>query len=415
MIEGKLIKFYREELELTQGQLVKGICSVTHLSKIERNITEYSHDIIDLLAEKMGIIMEDERSRYYLLQEKLADWNNSIIMNDSNEIHRLKSEIEKDSLRNLADFNMQYHLLLARYYIFLKDYPKAKKNLAIIKARYYSLNDYEKNLYRHVDGIYLFGIGSYNSCLETLKKIDENYPNLEYNYHLAVAYFLINSDIKAYYYGQKALKYFQKTLNLIRIVDIENIILTLLHLKEPNSMDEIKQQYEKLLNVCKSINAVERESIIYGNLAFEYFRRKRYVEAKQAYERALEIAKEGDADYYRVLDGYISSCYEGKFLSKAELINLSIKGLELAQQNKYLRGQIYFEMQLQKIRQNEKGFYQYIEKKALPFFSACGDQIMKQHYEKKLFLYYMKSNQQEKAFLLSSDKMMSEISYIDFE
>lgn len=46
MIEGKLIKFYREKAGLTQGQLCEGICSGTHLSKIEREITEYSGKLL---------------------------------------------------------------------------------------------------------------------------------------------------------------------------------------------------------------------------------------------------------------------------------------------------------------------------------------------------------------------------------
>ncbi|USK33128.1 helix-turn-helix transcriptional regulator [Bacillus sp. F19] len=51
MLEGKLIKFYREKEGFTQGELVQGICSVTHLSKIERGITEYSGEITFLLSK----------------------------------------------------------------------------------------------------------------------------------------------------------------------------------------------------------------------------------------------------------------------------------------------------------------------------------------------------------------------------
>ncbi|MGA5690182.1 hypothetical protein [Cytobacillus pseudoceanisediminis] len=36
MYEGKIIKFYREKTKLTQQQLGEGICSDTHVSKIEK-------------------------------------------------------------------------------------------------------------------------------------------------------------------------------------------------------------------------------------------------------------------------------------------------------------------------------------------------------------------------------------------
>ena len=74
-----------------------------------------------------------------------------------------------------------------------------------------------------------------------------------------------------------------------------------------------------------------------------------------------------------------------------------------------------FEIQLHTIYQNEKELYEYIEKTAIPILIASGNQFVKLHYEKKLFLYYVKSNQKEKAFQLASDKMTSEKSYYHFE
>ena len=74
-----------------------------------------------------------------------------------------------------------------------------------------------------------------------------------------------------------------------------------------------------------------------------------------------------------------------------------------------------FEIQLHTIYQNEKELYEYIEKTAIPILIASGNQFVKLHYEKKLFLYYVKSNQKEKAFQLASDKMTSEKSYHHFE
>jgi len=414
MIEGKLIKFHREGLGLTQGQLAQGICSVTHISKIERSITEYSNEITDLLAKKLGITMAIERSRYYSLQEKLSKWNNAIIMIHSKEIHQLKEEIEKEPLRFLADFNIQYHLLLARYYLFVNEKPKTKEVLERIKKQYSFLTPYEKNHLRHVDGIYLFLTGNFKSCIERLKQIDSDYPNEEYYYHLALAYHSMHSNIFAYFYGQKALQFFQSTLNILRIIDAETLLLVQLNSKEPHDMEETRKEYEKLLKVCESVNSADRASKIYHNLAFEYYRRKRYSEAKHSYEKAFELISEEASHYTLSLDGYISACYKGKLLSEAELIKLSKKGLKITKQNQDPK-QMDFEIQLHTIYQNEKELYEYIEKTVLPILIANGDQFIKQHYEKKLFLYYVKTNQKEKAFKLASDKMINEKSYYDFE
>ena len=53
MYEGKIIKFYREKYKLTQEQLGKDVCSITHISKIECNQTTYSTEIISLYLRKL--------------------------------------------------------------------------------------------------------------------------------------------------------------------------------------------------------------------------------------------------------------------------------------------------------------------------------------------------------------------------
>ncbi|PET49840.1 transcriptional regulator, partial [Bacillus sp. AFS001701] len=63
MYEGKIIKYYREKSQMTQEQLGKGICSSTHISKIERSQTEYAHEIIALLSDRLGIKIENEISK----------------------------------------------------------------------------------------------------------------------------------------------------------------------------------------------------------------------------------------------------------------------------------------------------------------------------------------------------------------
>ncbi|WP_010199258.1 helix-turn-helix domain-containing protein [Bacillus sp. m3-13] len=51
MLEGKIIKFYREFQGLKQKDLGDGICSSTHISKIERGLTEVSDETIDFFMQ----------------------------------------------------------------------------------------------------------------------------------------------------------------------------------------------------------------------------------------------------------------------------------------------------------------------------------------------------------------------------
>jgi HTH-type transcriptional regulator, quorum sensing regulator NprR len=416
MIDGKLIKFHREDSGLTQEQLAQGICSTTHLSKIERGITEYSREITDLLAKRLRINMEAERARYQSLQLKLADWNDAVIMIRSCEIHQLKSEIEKEPLRFLSDFFVQYQLLLARYYLFLDQPEKAKDILDMLEKKNDVSSPFEQNLFLHVKGIYFFSTRKFNSCIQALNQIDDEYPNSEYYFHLALAYHSIHSNTFAYYYGQRALQFFQKTLNILRVIDSETLILIQLNAKEPFDMEQNKQQYDKLLRLCESVNSKERAHKIHNNLGFEYFRRKRYQESKESYEKALAlITEKTPASYYLVtLSGYILSCMKGYLLSKEELHHLSVKGLTRAKEHQD-PSLVFFEIYLLSLKEDEEELYTYIEKTALPHFKCTGSQLMYQHYERKLFLYYVKTGQTEKGFQLASEKMSNEISYYELE
>ena len=55
MLEGEIIKFYREKSGLTQAMLGEGICTPTHVSKIERGKTAYSPEIISLFSAVLNI------------------------------------------------------------------------------------------------------------------------------------------------------------------------------------------------------------------------------------------------------------------------------------------------------------------------------------------------------------------------
>jgi len=52
---GSVIKYYRTKNNLTQSQLADGICSISHLSKIESNTYSPHESTIQALLVKMGV------------------------------------------------------------------------------------------------------------------------------------------------------------------------------------------------------------------------------------------------------------------------------------------------------------------------------------------------------------------------
>lgn len=412
-MEGKIIKFYREKSRITQKELVQGICSITHLSKIERGITEYSKEMITLLAKRLQIDIKEEIKKYHLLKEKLNEWQNILILQHLEEANRLKAEIENEPLKDLPDFQASYKLILTRYFLFMNQTDKANETINDIQYNKLHLTPFEQNYLKHILGIYYFLTGQYRECINILTSIDHSvYHHNEYYYHLALAHHSIHSNIASYYYAEKALAYFQKTLNVLRIIDTETMMLVQLNSRDLHDFVDTKEKYEALIKMCDTCQANDRKSKLIYNLAFEYHRRKKFVEAFTLYGQALNLVDETDPFYTMFLDGYINNAIKGELLTKAELLAHTYKGLKIAKEQKNLPP-FYFQLHLHAIQEEEEKYYQLIEEVALPYFRNSGYTILIDHYEKKLFHYLIKTTQNKKALQIAQSIIESHKSYYD--
>ncbi|WP_226676515.1 helix-turn-helix domain-containing protein [Rossellomorea aquimaris] len=97
MHTGEIIRFYREKAGLTQSQLGEGICTTTHVSKIERGKTAFSDEIISLFSERLGIDIHKESDSFQQVERQLHLWHNSIIMRRMNLVEKIKTELESSS------------------------------------------------------------------------------------------------------------------------------------------------------------------------------------------------------------------------------------------------------------------------------------------------------------------------------
>ncbi|MGA5692812.1 helix-turn-helix domain-containing protein [Cytobacillus pseudoceanisediminis] len=414
MIEGKILKYYREKKGYTQEQLSKGICSVSHLSKIERGITEYSGEITTFLSKQLKINIQDEVRNYKGFEETLEEWKQAIVMLDTENMKVKKAALDANQLKDVPDFQVHYSLLLARHYLVTYEMEKCHKLMEKIKKLDINLSPYENNLYKHVQGIYYFSIGSYKDSIEVLKKIDSSYKSQEYYYHLAISYHAVHDNTLAYHYAQKALHYFQETLNFTRILDTETLIILQLNAQSQFSLNETRDYYYKLVQSAKKIQSADRLMKLYYNFGEELFRRKHFEEAKEYLEEGLALMKEEDFLFLTLLDLYINICYKGNLKSKESLLSDAKKGQHLSKKRKDQR-YLYFNLHLLLLNGKEDSYYDYVEKKVLPYLIQCGNKVLIQHYEVKLFRYYMESGQIEKAWALSKKIMLAEKSCYELD
>ncbi|TYS67184.1 helix-turn-helix transcriptional regulator [Sutcliffiella horikoshii] len=387
MYEGKIIKYFREKYQLTQEQLGKGICSDTHISKIERSQTEYAPDIIKLLSNRLGINMSEKIQKLDQLKSRISDWHNVIVMELKEEIDTIHCELKQEELVHISEYCYIYKLLYARY-LLSKNKPEAA-NLFIkeIQKKEKQLTGYERNLLKHVLGIYYLSINDYHNAINTLKTIrNDIYNNPEFYYHLAIAYHSVRLPVLAYFYAQKSRQFFEEKKFFLRVIDAE-IIMIVQAQDNVYNLDVINR-FKSLIHSSELCGSLERKAKVTHNLAYEYYRLGDMEQARNYYKESMILKEKESSSYLLSLEGYIRSCYEGGLLSRPILLDLVTEGVTIANQKKLKLYIHLFKLLSYLIKSNEQRYYQYLQEKALPMFEKYGFIYLVRRSKRELFEYY---------------------------
>lgn len=401
MYEGKIVKFYREKYNLTQEQLGKGICSFTHISKIECNQTTFATEIIALLSERLGINMEIEVKKLLRVKHQIFKLHEAIIMQLFKDMTRINGELEQEELIQISEYFFMYQLLRARYLLMHNKCQEAHKIIKKIQKIENKLTSFESNLLKHVLGIYYLEKQEYVTAIETLKTIQiQNYNNPEYYYHLAIAYHTIQSPVLAYYYAEKSHHFFNDMNNYLRVIDAE--MLMIIQVEDDDGNEEILNRYKKLIKSCELCNVPERKAKVLHNLAAEYYRRKDYKQASEFYKESMSLKNLDSPVYLLSLEGYIRSSFDGNLIANDQLIQLAEDGLTIAIRIKHLLYIHLFKLLLNLLKFKEKEYHQYLINKALPMFIKSGYTYLIKRSKKELFHYYANNNLQDKALEMAT-------------
>lgn len=400
MNEGKIIKFYREKYKMTQEQLGKGICSGTHISKIERLHTEYAPEIITLLSQRLGINIENELIKLNNINNRLNHWHDVIVMQLIEEMDLINHELEQEELIQISDYIYLYKLLRVRYLLMHNLTEQALEIINEIQKKEHKLSTYETNLFKHVLGVYYIAKHENLKAIQALKSInDSDYNNKEYTYHLAIAYHLNESPVMAYFFADKSRQFFKEINNYLRVIDAE--MLMAIQVKDDGDFKETIQRFESLIKSCELCHSPSRKAKVLHNLAFEYYRRKDYKPANIYYKESMILKDNESSPYLLSLEGYIRSAYYGSLHPKDELLQLANEGLERAlKKNEQLYINL-FTLLSYLIQDKEQEYHQYLFDYSLPLFKKFGFVYLIKRSEKELFNYCVKQKQTGKALKIA--------------
>ncbi|MCA0150489.1 helix-turn-helix domain-containing protein [Rossellomorea vietnamensis] len=403
MHTGEIIRFYREKAGMTQSELGEGICTTTHVSKIERGKTAYSNEIISLFSERLGIDIHHEIETILHLEKQLHLWHNSIIMRRMNLVEKIKSQLEKSAFLESSKYGTLYHLLRARYYILHQKADAASSILDSIKPG--NLPAFETNLFYHVQGIININRNSdenQQKAINALQKIIMNdYQNLEYYYHVSIAYHCVGNRVMAYFYAEKALGYFKETNNYLGSIKAESLMLLQLSGDQHMDAHHLAERYQNLIEDCDSLGFLEQKGMLLNNLGYEYYNRGDFSRASRSFKEALKLAEKGSLTYLRRLCNYTDACMEGKLCTDKQLEKHIHLGLQLSKSSKstlFLKLFELFSLQLKHLRDEYMSF---LENEALPHFLETNNLLLIERYGNVLYEHYVESDQLDKAILLT--------------
>jgi HTH-type transcriptional regulator, quorum sensing regulator NprR len=403
MNEGKIIKYYREKANLTQEQLCRGICSVTHISKIERGITEYSPEITSLLAERLGVDIQSEQQRADCIEAMIQELENALVMQKLDIVDGIISKLLDIPLLVVSNFQIHFELLLARYYCTQVNLKESKRILVSIQKKKEKLPIHDNHLLKHVLAIYYLSEKKFIQAINILKSIDPNqYKNHEFYYNLAYSYHSIGSKVLAYYYAEKALNFFKETNNFIRIIDTETLMIVQIGDNDYLNFQDTVSQYQALLQTCEICNFVDKKTKLLYNFAYTRYLRRELAEAQKLYEEAMLLCEDKTPLYFWSFEGYIRCSFEGALLEKKKLLELVKEAISHLTKGPNDRlSLILFTMLNYEITESID-FYQYLDKIALPFFKENELFWLVHQYEKRLYIYYSETNQIDKALSVAN-------------
>lgn len=409
-MEGEIIKFFRERNKLTQSQLGEGICTTTHVSKIERGKTAYSEEIITLFSERLSINLRHEIDNLDKVETLLRQWQRAITMKRVEEMTDIKNELDRITIVHSNHFINRYRLLKARHLLIQKKRSEAFKIMEGVKKESSHLTPYEKNLLLHIYGIYYINAPNNQKNSQSIRFLKEinitEYDNPEYYYHLAIGYHLIGSHVLAYSYSEQAMRYFKETNNYGQAINAESLMLLQQSRDISYNFNDLVTRYHDLIRDSEILGFYDKKAILLNNLGFEYFNKGEYESAKKCYQHALEIDEPDSSSYLFHLCNYIDACIASGNYKKTSLLKLISEGRSLAKKLNSTHSLTFLQLMKFKTEGATGAFYQFLEKEALPHFNAIEHIIYYKRFAKVLLKRYIETNQYKKATKIFSEQLV---------
>lgn len=394
---GSVIKYYRTKNNLTQLQLADGICSISHLSKIESNTYTPHESTIEALLAKMGAQFSKEIDKHHRLQRQLSDFIDCSLHYDLENMRKQfkQLELENDYLQS-TDLVNQFELYKFRYYIYEIDQPLAERQKDLLERLQGSHTAPERWLHQFFLAIYYSMLNKNEKALGFLDILDKGIQSIpqkfegEYYYQKARLLILLDRFEVSAYYAELAVQFYQLHYNYIRLLHAQ--LLLAINYTRRNLLVQASGIYEVLKRNAQLTGQTE----LYHQTVYNYVELlKEKGEARQAYELLQEIRQNVPKDtkfYKAVLLSKIEAAIEAG-IDPSHLIEEVRTLIRLPEDEHFEIYVNYFE----KRNVSQPDLIAYSEDKMFPFFRKNGYIKESKKIAANLVEHYLQQKEWEKA------------------
>ena len=399
---GSIIKYYRSKNNLTQSQLADGICSISHLSKIESNAYLPHESTIKALLLKMGVQLNKELEKHKRLEKLLGRFIDCSLHYDLETMRNLyqQLEVENDYIQSTGLVN-QYELYKFRFYIYDNDRVKAERQKKLLERMKASFLAAELWVHQFFQSLYFSMLGDNSRSLEFLNNLDSGIQSIpqkfegEFYYQKARMLVLADRYELSAHYAELAVRSFQLHHNYIRLLHAQ--MLLAINYTRRNLLVQAESIYEVLIRNTHLTKQLE----LHNQTLYNY---TELLKIKGEHGEALEILhalKEKitpDSYFYKaVLLSLLEAMVETG--QNAALLIEELKAISNSLEDKYFH--IYANY-FDKRNFSQPDLLAYSEEKMFPFFRKYGYIKETKTIAAELAAYYQKQEDWEKAYFYQS-------------
>ncbi|CAG9608686.1 Transcriptional activator NprA [Pseudoneobacillus rhizosphaerae] len=285
---------------LTQKDLAKGICSVSHLSKIENKSKDANIETISLLFEKLNIDKSEINEKEEQIKSQLMLLNEKMLFFQKNDVDLIFDKlVEIEDIIPFSTSLYTYELSKYRYFLFKGELKRAQQQENLLNKQKKNFSQQENYLFLHYNAICLILQGHYqkaDTVLETLMTLNNNeFVSGELFYHRALVKSSLEHSDHAIYFGKKALQSFMNDHNFIRI--LHTLMLLGINYTYSRIYEEALECFQHLIRNAELLNEAHFLPHVFHNIGYLKTKMEKYHEALYFYEKSLSLQSE-DTPYY---------------------------------------------------------------------------------------------------------------------